>query len=194
MATHSGILACKILWTEEPGGLQSMGSQESDVTEWAHTHTLPTRFALSSGILGHFPHTQTPGDFITQIHVLSETFSWSKWCSGLKNWDFLLLASNSCLGYKSHFFLVLGVSCFDLRSILNQISLDRGEYSESIWFYMIQLVSTEVNSIQLATLSTCFETSPTWGTILPGKQRIKMHTEKMSRIHTICQPLLFSQL
>ena len=26
MATHSSILAWKILWTEEPGGLQSMGS------------------------------------------------------------------------------------------------------------------------------------------------------------------------
>ena len=25
MATHSSILAWKILWTEEPGGLQSMG-------------------------------------------------------------------------------------------------------------------------------------------------------------------------
>ena len=25
MAIHSGILAWKILWTEEPGGLQSMG-------------------------------------------------------------------------------------------------------------------------------------------------------------------------
>jgi len=27
MAIHSGILAWKIPWTEEPGGLQSMGSQ-----------------------------------------------------------------------------------------------------------------------------------------------------------------------
>ena len=27
MATHSGILAWKIPWTEEPGKLQSMGSQ-----------------------------------------------------------------------------------------------------------------------------------------------------------------------
>ena len=26
-ATHSSILAWKISWTEEPGGLQSMGSQ-----------------------------------------------------------------------------------------------------------------------------------------------------------------------
>ena len=27
MATHSSILVWRILWTEEPGGLQSMGSQ-----------------------------------------------------------------------------------------------------------------------------------------------------------------------
>ena len=27
MATHSSVLACRIPWTEEPGGLQSMGSQ-----------------------------------------------------------------------------------------------------------------------------------------------------------------------
>ena len=29
MATHSSILAQRISWTEEPGGLQSMGSQRS---------------------------------------------------------------------------------------------------------------------------------------------------------------------
>ena len=33
MATHSSILAWEIPWTEEPGKLQSMGSQESDMTE-----------------------------------------------------------------------------------------------------------------------------------------------------------------
>ena len=32
MATHSGILVWKIPWTEEPGGIQSMGSQKSDST------------------------------------------------------------------------------------------------------------------------------------------------------------------
>ena len=32
MAAHSRILVWSILWTEEPGGLQSMGSQESDRT------------------------------------------------------------------------------------------------------------------------------------------------------------------
>ena len=33
MATHSNILAWRIPWTEEPGGLQSMGGKESDITE-----------------------------------------------------------------------------------------------------------------------------------------------------------------
>ena len=32
MAAHSSILPWRIPWTEEPGGLQSMGSQESDTT------------------------------------------------------------------------------------------------------------------------------------------------------------------
>ena len=32
MATHPSILAWRIPWTEEPGRLQSMGSQESDMT------------------------------------------------------------------------------------------------------------------------------------------------------------------
>ena len=32
-ATHSSILAWKMPWMEEPGGLQSTGSRESDMTE-----------------------------------------------------------------------------------------------------------------------------------------------------------------
>ena len=33
MATHSSILAWRIPWTEEPGGLLFTGLQESDMTE-----------------------------------------------------------------------------------------------------------------------------------------------------------------
>ena len=33
MATHSSILAWRISWTEEPGRLQSMQSQELDMTQ-----------------------------------------------------------------------------------------------------------------------------------------------------------------
>ena len=40
MATHSNILAWRIPWTEEPGGLQSMGSQRVGHDEHL-TVTLP---------------------------------------------------------------------------------------------------------------------------------------------------------
>jgi len=33
MTTHSSILAWEIPWTEEPGGLQSMGSQKSQKSQ-----------------------------------------------------------------------------------------------------------------------------------------------------------------
>ena len=41
MATHSSILAWRISWTEEPGRLQSMGSQRvrHGCSNWARTHT-----------------------------------------------------------------------------------------------------------------------------------------------------------
>ena len=38
MAAHSSTLAWRIPWREEPGRLQSMGSEESDVTERLHFH------------------------------------------------------------------------------------------------------------------------------------------------------------
>ena len=38
MATHSSILAWEIPWTEEPGGLQTMGLQRIG-HNWANEHT-----------------------------------------------------------------------------------------------------------------------------------------------------------
>ena len=40
MATHSSILAWRIPWTEEPGGLQFMESERvgHDCSDLAHTH------------------------------------------------------------------------------------------------------------------------------------------------------------
>ena len=50
MATHSSILAWRILWREEPGGLQSMGFKESDTTDatqHASMYELPTNYLYS---------------------------------------------------------------------------------------------------------------------------------------------------
>jgi len=40
MATHSSVLAWRIPWMEELGGLQSTGRKESDTTERLHFHFL----------------------------------------------------------------------------------------------------------------------------------------------------------
>ena len=59
MATYSRILAGRIPWTEESGGLQSMGSQRVGhdwVTEHTHTHThMPVLEAQSVLSKGTYP-------------------------------------------------------------------------------------------------------------------------------------------
>ena len=43
MATHSSILAWRVPWTEEPGRLQSMGSQsQSQLSDQARTYCICT--------------------------------------------------------------------------------------------------------------------------------------------------------
>ena len=56
MAPHSSTLAWKIPWTEEPGGLQSMGSAKSrtrlsEFTFTFHFHALEKEMATHSSLL-----------------------------------------------------------------------------------------------------------------------------------------------
>ena len=50
MATHSSILAWRIPWTEEPGGLQSWSLKELDTTEQL---TLLITLCISVSLLIH---------------------------------------------------------------------------------------------------------------------------------------------
>ena len=65
MAPHSSTLAWKIPWTEEPGGLQSVGSRRvglSDFTLPLHFHALEREMATHSGVLAwRIPGTGQPG-------------------------------------------------------------------------------------------------------------------------------------
>ena len=66
MAPHSSTLAWKIPWMEEPGGLQSMGSQRvgrlSDFTFTFHFHALEKEMATHSSVLAwRIPGTGEPG-------------------------------------------------------------------------------------------------------------------------------------
>ena len=67
METHSSTLAWKIPWTEEPGRLQSMGSQKvghllSDFTFTFHFHALEKEMATYSSVLAwRIPGMGEPG-------------------------------------------------------------------------------------------------------------------------------------
>ena len=62
MATHSSIFAWEIPRMEEPGGLQSMGSQRAEhnlATEHTHTHRVKRTLAEDSDCLGLNPGQAT---------------------------------------------------------------------------------------------------------------------------------------
>ena len=67
MATHSSVLARKIPWTEEPGGLQSMRSLKNqtglgDFTFNFHFHALEKEMATHSSVLAwRIPGMGEPG-------------------------------------------------------------------------------------------------------------------------------------
>ena len=52
MVTHSNMLAWKIPWTDEPGGVQSMGSRELDMSEYAHTRNVARKRGLAVNTAG----------------------------------------------------------------------------------------------------------------------------------------------
>ena len=68
MATHSSVLAWKISGTEEPGGLQSMGSRRvgHDYTFTFHFHALEKEMATHSSVLAwRIPGTGEPGGLLS---------------------------------------------------------------------------------------------------------------------------------
>ena len=60
-ATHCSILAWRILWTEEPGGLPSTGSQSRTRLKWLNTHTL---YKINDLSFLSFLTNKNPGDFV----------------------------------------------------------------------------------------------------------------------------------
>ena len=62
MATHSSVLAWRISWTEKPGGLQSMGSQKSQIRLSNYlSDVLGTKLETSSDAKVSGPHLVLEG-------------------------------------------------------------------------------------------------------------------------------------
>ena len=79
MATHSSTLAWKLLWTEGPGRLQSMGFRRvhtrlSDFTFTFHFHALEKEMAVHSSVLAwRIPGTGEPGGLPSRGHTKLDT-------------------------------------------------------------------------------------------------------------------------
>ena len=74
MALHSSILAWRISWTEEPGGLQSVGHKELDTTEQlththAYTHTRTYTYMHAHTHAHTHPHTYPHTRTYTHTHT-----------------------------------------------------------------------------------------------------------------------------
>ena len=93
MATHSSILSWRIPWTEEPGGLQSIGLQRVglDWSDWAHRHSVfyilfKWHLVLFIEVLiscfsfrhDHFLHLNPLALLCWSMHILSNRFSLAK--------------------------------------------------------------------------------------------------------------------
>ena len=81
MATHSSILAWKILWTEELGGLQSRGSQRIR-HDWACTHATSGKHPLWT---------------YTRYHIIQKEIILCSLKNILRNMQYILLVNNTFL-------------------------------------------------------------------------------------------------
>ena len=70
MATHSSILAWEIPWTEEPGGLQFMGSQRVRGDLATKQPPLPGTVKEIPLQMEIFPYKQTPHFFFLNFTIL----------------------------------------------------------------------------------------------------------------------------
>ena len=78
IAIHSSILAWRIPWTEELGGLQSMGHKESDMTERLHFLSFFLRFGRPLQSMRNFPEEnlvpqrRTPNQLLSALSISHE--------------------------------------------------------------------------------------------------------------------------
>ena len=107
VATHSSVLAWRILWTEEPGGLLSMGLHRvgHDWSDLACMHALGKEMATHSSILTwRIPGTEEPGGLPS---VGSQSRARLKQCSSSSSSQEIL----TYMDFKPHGLLLITFSC-----------------------------------------------------------------------------------
>ena len=96
MAPHSSTLAWKILWTEEPGGLQSMGSLRV-----GHDWVTSLSFFIFMHWRGKWQHTpvflpgESQGARWAAVYGVTQSWTQLKWFSSSRTEEFILTAKVS---------------------------------------------------------------------------------------------------
>ena len=128
MAPHYSTLAWKIPWTEEPGGLQSMGSLRVG-HDWAtslsistfHFHALEKEMATTQVLLPG--ESQGRGSWWAAIHGVAQSWTRLKWFSSSSSssvhWYISVL-----IWMKSNLYIFIAIYIFGIiskKSLLNAI-------------------------------------------------------------------------
>ena len=103
MAPHSSTLAWKIPWMEEPGRLQSMGCEESDMTEWLHFHFSPSCIGEGNGNPLQCSYLENPRDrgaWWAAIYGVAQSRTWLKRLSSSSS-------SSRIINFLSEFLLIM---------------------------------------------------------------------------------------
>ena len=136
MATHSSILAWRIPWTEEPGGLQSMWSQRvrHDWSDLAGMHledtgiflSLPSTKSLTYIFISFDPHNHLLGSLCMPRKLRSgRQHAQGKVASVWEPlWGYICLTSKSSSSFSSVFLLNTSLESMEQESALEFSSAD----------------------------------------------------------------------
>ena len=145
MAPHSSTLAWQIPWTEEPGGLQSMGSRRvglSDFTFTFHFHALEKEMATHSSVLAWtIPGTGEPGGLPSMgSHRVGH--DWSNLAAAAAAWSIvIIMATIIRLIWKQ---LFCTPACSISKNFLDQLLTAQMIIAFAISFFTLYHSSTMV--------------------------------------------------
>ena len=142
MAIHSSTIAWKIPWTEEPGRLQSMGSQKSDTTEWLHIQTSNCA-VLSHSVMSDSasPWTEEPGG-LQSIGILQ---------AGILEWAAMPSSRGSSQPRNQAHVSHIASRFFTIWATRE------AQTSNYLWFIHLSLPKSVWNSCSCVTISTYAE-------------------------------------
>ena len=127
MASHYSTFAWKIPWTEEPGGLQCMGSLESDTTEQLHFHFSLSCIGEGNGSPLQCSCLENPRDgeaWWAAVSGVAPSRTQLKRFSSSRRTYVCSIFSEAEVSYKLVFILELGhVICYSETSVFYQYFL-----------------------------------------------------------------------